>query len=287
MTIVKLYRALLIDNFETESLRLWSGEDNGAGTSQLIAEENPFVKDGLSSLLFSSQTGVTQSGWHDAIYKFDYVGSPQDLSNYTDIFMWVFCGTTTDPPILKLRVRNDGTTTEVGFATEVKDDWAFVGADISAITRDAVDELRFRMYETSYGSQEIVNFYMDTICAVSSTEAFNLTNTDEDIDVQRTEMSMEVPMGGGLRPVFDFGQEATRITISGIIPETTTETALEREAALEDLLLGSNLYVLESDIYSGLVKMASYTSTITAGQVESIPYTLGLVECFGNEYVPR
>ena len=45
MTIVKLYRALLIDNFETESLRLWSSEENGAGSSQLIPQDNQFVKD--------------------------------------------------------------------------------------------------------------------------------------------------------------------------------------------------------------------------------------------------
>ena len=128
---------------------------------------------------------------------------------------------------------------------------------------------------------------MDVICAVNDNESFDLTNTDEDVDVIVSEMSMEIPMAGGLRPVFEFGQEATRITISGVIPSTDSDTALQREALLEDLLLGENLYIFESDAYSGLVKMVSYTSTIIAGRVESIAYTLGLVECFGNAYVPR
>lgn len=277
---VTLYRAKILDNFEHGSLDLWEDSDNGNGSSSIYQHTGKLVKCGEYSLRFGIDIGGTPSGYHDVIRYTSVYSSPVDWSDYTHICLWLY-SSTTSTPALQFRLRNQDTWSEVALATEVNGAWALVKGDISAITRTSINECRFRVYETSYGSSEVVNFYLDSICLIDDTNKFVLQDSHEFITEQQIYTVPEVLFDDGLKTSFDLGVRARPITVTGLLPTDSSTAALDKEEALEDLMLGSNQFFFESSGVSLPVKVRSYTSGIEAGYINAINYTLSMVEDFG------
>jgi hypothetical protein len=285
MTIVKLYPASIVDNFEHGTTDLWSVEDNGNGTSALYQTTGKYVKSGEYSLRFGINIGGTPSGWHDITRTNGTFSSPEDWSAYDEICLWLY-SSSTSTPALQFRLRNEDTWTEVALSTEVNGEWALVNGDISAVTRDSVNEFQFRVYESSYGSSEVVNFYLDTICLIDTDNAVDLLNSHEFITEQELYSATEVLFDDGIKPSFDFGFRARPISVTGFFPTESSSDAFEKEGALEDLLMGKNQYFFESEAVSLPVKVRSYTAEFETGNINVINYTILMLEDFGI-VIPR
>lgn len=284
---VTLSRAMLLDNFEHGSIRLWFESDQGNGTCSVSLETGKYVKAGDYGLHFDVDIGATLGGSHYAVRKLGYYEVPMDLSAYTHLYMWLYATSWTAPPVVKCSVRNNGTWgADVNFTGEQQDLWKVVSADISGLTRTDVDRIRISVDESDYATTEPLDLYIDDLCLVSSSQSFNFQNTDEDLTEEELVNASETLIESGLRPVFDFKGHARRLTIKGNIP-TTTDTAIIREAELEDLLMGTNQYYLQTDLISMPVKVSSYTSTIRSGEIDTFEYTVALVEDFGDLIIPR
>jgi len=248
-----------------------------------------YVKMGEYSLKFDATMGDPRSGSQSVVKYSDYYRSPRDYTQYDQLYMWLY-SSSTSAPVLRLYIRNEGVwSAGVHFSGEVQNGWGVVNADISSFSRDAVGQLLFSVFETDYGVSESITFYFDSICLVSTTAdlSMDLQNTDEDLTESESFGLRQVPFPGGRDPSFVLGRPPREFAIIGIIPTTTTESALLRESQLEDLCIGTNSYFLHTDICAMPVRVISYTSTIGAGAIDSIAYTLGLAEDFGEDKIVR
>lgn len=285
---VKLYRAKVLDTFQHGSTRLWEAWDHGGGSCSAILENGKFVKMGENSLKWTITIGDPQSGAQSLLRHSDYYGTPMDLSEYTRLYMLLYSSCTSSPA-LKLRLRNNGSwSTLMGFSNEVKDGWSVVYADISGESRTLVDQLDFTITESEYGTAEAVKFYFDAICLVNTNLYFDFEATDEDLSESESFGLREIPFQGGLAPSYVMGRIPRDFSVSGLIPtKSVSNTALIQEASLEDLFLGENSYFLDSDLVSIPVKVAGYTATLEAGEIDAINYTVGLIENFGEDRIIR
>jgi len=283
---VKLYPALLIDNFEHGSTRLWTETDSGNGTISMELHSGKYVKSGRNSLHMDMTTGSTQSGTLLVDHWFNMHYTTKDFSDYTHAAFWVYSACTRNPPVLIHRFLNDATWSTWAYCSGlVTNGWGVATVALPS-ARNNVEQFRLLIDETDYGSSEDVDLYIDGICLIDNDNAFDLSNTDENISEEDTYQVREIPIAHGLKDTMDMGRHPRMFSVTGILPTTTT-SALEREAQLEDLVLGGNEFYFHSDVFSGLVKIITYTSTVVAGAIDTVSYTLGLVEDFGSIHIVR